>query len=288
MHAVRSVFSHAAPLAFIMLSLASMPTFSAMAAEAVGSVSKAAGDSAVVRAGERVALKAGDAVFEGDELQTGEGAMLIVALKGDERNKISMGGNSHLRLDRYQLSGDGEVTGGSVHAFVGKFLLQVERLRRNVNFVVETPTAVAGVRGFVLGLRISTDRQVRFALREGFGTITSGTRTVMIGGGRMVDVAPTGQIGNVQPLTPDVDAEFTIAEAPEEAPAEEAAAEEAPVAEEEAPTTPEAAEAVEAIEQAPTAAGEQAPVMAPPTAPGGAGGGGGGGSQSVEAVASPN
>lgn len=128
--------------ALVLLSMASP----ASAAEAVGSVAASSGEAQIGRGGAFAPAAVGDGVQLGDQLRTGKGQMRVV-FRDD--SVIDLAEQSTLTVDTQVFDpGAGaynslfKLAAGKARALVGKVYGTP-----GASFEVETPTAVAGVRG---------------------------------------------------------------------------------------------------------------------------------------------
>ncbi len=120
---------------------------SARAQNAVGSITELAGSAQYARAGQIADVKPGMAVELHDKLSTGAGAHLTVTLQDNSR--LTLTESSTLVIDESVLGPSGgrastkvSLLGGSLHALVSAGLRGAAP-----SFQVETPNAIAGVRG---------------------------------------------------------------------------------------------------------------------------------------------
>lgn len=141
-------------LALFVVSLAAASPAFAQAHSAAGRIKVVSGSAFIVRGGETLAARAGDAVFASDALRTAEGGSVGVTLKDDTR--LSLGPNSEVRLERYVYApGSGGL--GMVLKFVRGVAAYVSgRMARLApdSIRLETPAAIVGVRGTTLAIRV--------------------------------------------------------------------------------------------------------------------------------------
>ena len=134
------------------LVLAATPVLGQQAV-AAGRVKIASGEAFIVRDNVSIPAQAGQEVFEADGLRTGGDGRLGITLKDDTR--VSLGPNSEARLDRFAFApADGhfafamKVVRGIAAYVSGRIAkLAPDAVR------LETPTAIAGVRGTSLAIR---------------------------------------------------------------------------------------------------------------------------------------
>ena len=121
---------------------------------AAGRIKVASGAAFIVRAGGIVPAEVGHVVFEADSLRTGADGRVGITLKDDTR--LSLGPGSEARLDRFVYApAEGRlglvlsVVRGVVAYVSGRIAkLSPDSIR------LETPTAIVGVRGTTLALRV--------------------------------------------------------------------------------------------------------------------------------------
>jgi hypothetical protein len=144
---------HRAPVVTaILLLIGTPPVFGQ--ASAAGRIKLAAGSVTIVRANAPVAAQAGQTLFEGDVLRTGPDGRVGVTLKDDTR--VSLGPSSEVRLDRFryapaerQLGVVLKIARGVVAYVSGRIAkLAPDTIR------IETPSAILGVRGTTLAIRV--------------------------------------------------------------------------------------------------------------------------------------
>jgi hypothetical protein len=135
------------------LVLTATPLF-AQEQAAAGRIKVASGSVSIVRGGEVLPAKAGQAVFQADGLKTGADGRVGITLQDDTR--ISLGPNSEVRLDRFMYApAEGQL------GFVMKVLQgvaayvsgRIAKLSPD-SVRLETPEAIVGVRGTTLALRV--------------------------------------------------------------------------------------------------------------------------------------
>ena len=125
----------------------------AAAVAAIGRVESLSGQAAAIRVdGSRVALQAGDTVFQGDVIETAEDGAVGIILS--DQTTFSMGGNGRIVLDEVIYDADagtGKVALSAVHGAFTFISGQVARTDPDA-MVIETPMATIGVRGTFLGV----------------------------------------------------------------------------------------------------------------------------------------
>ncbi|HSC28487.1 MAG TPA: FecR family protein [Vicinamibacterales bacterium] len=137
----------------VVLMLAGAPAF-AQEQAAAGRIKIASGTVLIVRANATIPAKAGELVYEADTLRTGNDGRVGVTLKDDTR--LSLGPNSEVRLDRFAFApAEGRLAfvlrvvkgvAGYVSGQIAKIAPDAVRL--------ETPSAIVGVRGTTIAIRV--------------------------------------------------------------------------------------------------------------------------------------
>ena len=119
-----------------------------------GRVKTAFGDAVIVRQAGEVAAKVGTVLFEADTLRTGADGRLGVTLTDDTR--ISLGPGSEVRLTRYAYAPDTGTMAFVMRVVRGVAAYVSGRIAKLSPDAVrlETPTAVVGVRGTRLLIRV--------------------------------------------------------------------------------------------------------------------------------------
>jgi hypothetical protein len=133
--------------------LATAPVF-AQEPSAAGRIKVVSGTVYLVRGNSSVAVQPGQLVYQADVLRTGSDGRVGLTLKDDTR--VSLGPASELRLDRFdyapaegQLALALKVVRGVVAYVSGHIAkLSPDAVR------IETPSAILGVRGTTLAMRI--------------------------------------------------------------------------------------------------------------------------------------
>ena len=138
----------------LLLALVTSPAYGQQPA-AAGRIKVASGSVFVVRGGAAEPAQAGQMVYEADTLRTGADGRLGVTLNDDTR--VSLGPGSELRLDRFafapaesQLALVLRVVRGVAAYVSGRIAkLAPDAIR------LETPSAIVGVRGTTVALRVT-------------------------------------------------------------------------------------------------------------------------------------
>jgi hypothetical protein len=121
---------------------------------AAGRIKVASGTVFVVRGGAQMPAGAGAAIDEGDVLRTGADGHVGVTLKDDTR--VTLGPASEIRFDRFSYSpaeGRLAVVLKVARGIVGYVSGRIAKLAPNA-IRIETPSAILGVRGTTLVIRV--------------------------------------------------------------------------------------------------------------------------------------
>ena len=147
--------THALCTAGLLMLLAGLaPPTAAQQASAAGRIKLVSGTASIVRAGTQVPAKVGEVVFEADALRTGTDGRLGVTLKDETR--ISLAPNSEVRVDRFVYAPSEGRLAFTLKILRGLTAYVSGRIARLAPDAVrlETPTAVIGVRGTRLAIRV--------------------------------------------------------------------------------------------------------------------------------------
>jgi hypothetical protein len=120
----------------------------------VGRIKLASGQVHILREGSQLAANVGDAVFEADGLRTGTDGRLGVTMK--DQTRISLAPNSEVRVDRFLYApAEGRLafTLRIVRGITAYVSGRIARLAPDA-VRLETPTAIVGVRGTRLAIRV--------------------------------------------------------------------------------------------------------------------------------------
>ncbi len=169
---------------FVMLGLISG---NALAASEGCTVNQVAGLVQVMRDGQLTDVKAKDTLKKGDILQTGGNCMVDMSMN-------ELAGCRLLADSRVQVAG-WKLENMALSVEKGNVILNLEKLPENSSFKVETPTAVAVVRGTQFWGRVddkTPDSPVTtFAVREGIVDITdkASSQTFSLEKGKALDIS---------------------------------------------------------------------------------------------------
>jgi len=121
---------------------------------AAGRIKLASGTVSIVRAGNQLPAKVGEVVLEADALRTGADGRLGVTLKDETR--ISLAPNSEVRVDRFLYAPSEGRLAFTMRILRGLAAYVSGRIARLAPDAVrlETPTAIVGVRGTRLVIRV--------------------------------------------------------------------------------------------------------------------------------------
>lgn len=130
------------------------PVFAQQEATPAGRIKTVSGTAFIVRNNAAIPAQAGQVVYEADALRTGADGKIGVTLKDDTR--LALGPASEVRLERFAYS-PGTESLGMVLKFVRGVTAYVSgRLAKLApdSVRLETPSAIVGVRGTTLAIRV--------------------------------------------------------------------------------------------------------------------------------------
>jgi hypothetical protein len=121
---------------------------------AAGRIKVASGSAFIVRGGDQVPAQAGQILFESDTLRTGADGRLGITLKDDTR--VSLGPASEVRVDRFAYEPAESHMALVLRVVRGVAAYVSGRIAKLAPDAVrlETPSAIVGVRGTTIALRI--------------------------------------------------------------------------------------------------------------------------------------
>jgi hypothetical protein len=140
-------------LTVCMLLLAAAPASSQQSGVA-GRVKVTSGAVYVVRSGTEIRAQAGQLLYQADVIRTGADGGLGITLKDDTR--VSLGPSSELRIDRFSYApaeGHLALALNVVRGVVAYVSGRIAKLAPD-NIRIETPSAILGVRGTTLAIRV--------------------------------------------------------------------------------------------------------------------------------------
>jgi hypothetical protein len=118
-------------------------------------------------------LKLQDALEEGDQVRTRDGAQMELILTDNSRLRFA--GNSEFRVIRMEVGGPSTPRDVNVHVKLGKAWASVAKnLGAKGTFAVSCDQAVAGVRGTVYRMNIEPDRSALVRVYDGTVHVTGG------------------------------------------------------------------------------------------------------------------
>ena len=153
----------------------------AQAAEAIGQVQDLSGQVTVVRAdGTREQLAAGDAVFQGDVVETAAGG--AVNLLFVDETTFALGADARLALDEMVFNPATQTGSSSFSVLKGVFVFVSGQIAQtdNTQMTVTTPVATIGIRGTTVA------GDVRPAGEESTFTVIDGEIAVVTQGGTVL------------------------------------------------------------------------------------------------------
>jgi len=122
-------------------------------------------------------LKLNDALEEGDQLRTKEGAQMELLLADNSRLRFA--GNSEFKVVRMEAGGPSTPRDVNVHVQLGKAWANVTKtLGTKGNFAISCDQAVAGVRGTVYRMDVEQDRSALVRVYDGTVHVTGGGKAV--------------------------------------------------------------------------------------------------------------
>ncbi len=130
------------------------PVLAQQEGTAAGRIKAVSGAAFIVRNNATIPAQAGQVVYEADSLRTGADGKIGVTLKDDTR--LALGPASEVRLERFAYA-PGTASLGMVLKFVRGVTAYVSgRLAKLApdSIRLETPSAIVGVRGTTLAIRI--------------------------------------------------------------------------------------------------------------------------------------
>ena len=122
-------------------------------------------------------LKLNDALEEGDQVRTKEGAQMELVLTDNSRLRFA--GDSEFKVVRMEAGGPSAPRDVNVHVTLGKAWANVAKtIGTKGNFAIACDQAVAGVRGTVYRMNIDADRSALVRVYDGTVHVTGGGKAV--------------------------------------------------------------------------------------------------------------
>ncbi len=189
----------------------------ALAVEAAGLFMSAKGDVKVTRNGQADAAKVGMKFYIGDVVTTGTDSRAKITLK--DRTNIFVSPNSTFTLDKFET---GKVKNVELNLKEGKIRNEVNTKYEGKNqFLIKTPTAVAGVRGtdFVTSFDVPTQVTEVVTLKGSVALDAFGAGKVTIDAGQTSSVKASQAPLPPQPVAPEklneVQKDFSVSSSPQ-------------------------------------------------------------------------
>lgn len=117
------------------------------------------GDVKIIRTGAETGAHPGNSIQEGDRISTGDRSLLVIQIS--DRDIVRVSSNSILEIRSI-------ANGKDVKLYLerGEVISKVSRLEKNENYMVQTPTVIAGVRGTEFSVSASA-KEERVAVLKG-------------------------------------------------------------------------------------------------------------------------
>lgn len=142
-----------------------------------GRIERTRGKVVLMRGSARLTAAAGRTLYAGDRLTTGRNAWAIIRLG---THLIKMGPETSMMVKEAAKSNDKY----RIRLDLGRLWLLIRKSFPNLDFCVETPAAVAGVRGTFFSVQVQPDGTTWVGVREG------SVRVEAAGGEGFVDLSP--------------------------------------------------------------------------------------------------
>jgi hypothetical protein len=141
-------------VAVLGLVVASATPVMAQQSSPAGRIKTVSGAAFILRDKIEIAAKPGEVVFEADSLRTGADGSIGVTLKDDTR--LALGPASEIRLERFAYAPGSESLGMVLRFVRGVTAYVSGRLAKLApdSIRLETPSAIVGVRGTTLAIRV--------------------------------------------------------------------------------------------------------------------------------------
>ncbi len=165
-----------------------------LSAAPIGQVLDLSGEAFAVRAdGTHIQLAKGDAVFEGDVVQTGDGDSAVRMVFTD-KTEFSLGSDARLALDQLVFNPDTQSGSAQFSVLKGVFIFASGQIAKtdNTDMVVTTPVATIGIRGTEVAGRVA-DGDSQFTIIHGSIEVTTSAGSVTLDdSGETTQVAGNG------------------------------------------------------------------------------------------------
>lgn len=117
------------------------------------------GDVKIIRTGAETGVLPGNSIYEGDRISTGDRSLIVIQIS--DRDIVRVSSNSILEIRSI-------ANGKDVKLYLerGEVISKVSRLEKNENYMVQTPTVIAGVRGTEFSVTASV-KEERVAVLKG-------------------------------------------------------------------------------------------------------------------------
>jgi FecR protein len=165
-----------------------------VSASPIGQVLDLNGEAFAVHAdGTRIQLAKGDAVYEGDVVQTG-GSDSAVRMVFTDKTEFSLGSDARLALDQLVFNPDTQSGSAQFSILKGVFIFASGQIAKsdNTDMVVTTPVATIGIRGTEVAGRVA-DGDSQFTIIHGSIEVTTSAGSVTLDdSGETTQVAGNG------------------------------------------------------------------------------------------------
>jgi len=165
-----------------------------VSASPIGQVLDLNGEAFAVHAdGTRIQLGKGDAVYEGDVVQTGGGDSAVRMVFTD-KTEFSLGSDARLALDQLVFNPDTQSGSAQFSVLKGVFIFASGQIAKsdNTDMVVTTPVATIGIRGTEVAGRVA-DVDSQFTILHGSIEVTTSAGSVTLDeSGETTQVAGNG------------------------------------------------------------------------------------------------
>ena len=117
------------------------------------------GDVKLFRTGTETGALPGNSIQEGDKISTGDRSLIVIQIS--DRHIVRVSSNSALEFRSIAKGSDVKL-----YLEKGEVISKVSRLEKNENYMVKTPTVIAGVRGTEFSVSVSA-KEERVAVLKG-------------------------------------------------------------------------------------------------------------------------